>query len=77
MLAFFGLGTQEIILLAIFGGGIAATVLIVFLTVSARNATRTGGPTPHVDERIADLEEENRRLRAELDAARGKSGGPA
>jgi hypothetical protein len=57
MFAFFGLGTQELLLLgvlALIGGG--AVLLIVFLTRGARRADRTD-----------DLEDENRRLRERLD----------
>jgi hypothetical protein len=76
MFAFFGLGLQEIILLAVLGGGIAAVVLIVFLAISARSSSRGRGHSQVLDERVEALEEETRRLRAEVDAARGKSSGP-
>ena len=59
MFAFFALGAQEILLLAVLGGMVAVAVFIV-LTMT--RTTRGGSP-----DRMAALEEENRRLRAELD----------
>ncbi len=49
-----GLGAQEIVILALMGGGLIAVALVVFLL--ARRGSRA-----------ADLEAENRRLRDELD----------
>jgi hypothetical protein len=63
MFAFLGLGTQEILLLAALGGVVAGVALAVVLTV-----IRMSGKT---SVREASLEEENRRLRAELDRDRG------
>jgi hypothetical protein len=59
MIAFFGLGMQEILLLAVLaamGVGAAVVILIVIKLSSGRSS-----------EREAALEEENRQLRSELD----------
>lgn len=61
MFAFFGLGVQELLILAVLAvGGLATVAILVFVL---RSTTGSGG-------RVAALEEENRRLRDELD--RGK-----
>jgi hypothetical protein len=56
----FGLGMQEIILLALVGALIVVPVVIIVLNQSRRSP------------RVAELEEENRRLRAELDEKRDR-----
>jgi hypothetical protein len=60
MFAFLGLGVQEIVLLAAVGALIVIPVVIVVMMRAS------GGPSREV----AELEEENRRLRAELDRDR-------
>jgi hypothetical protein len=60
MLAFFGLGTQEILLLAIVG-----LLPIVILVIILGATRRSGG-------RTRELEDENRRLRDELDRGRDR-----
>ena len=62
MFAFFGLGTQEILLLAVVGALLVGVPLIVILAVTRNSGNRSA--------REAALEEENRRLRAELDRDR-------
>ena len=63
MFAFLGLGLQEIILLAAVGALIVVpVVIVVVLRASARPS-----------QEVAELEEENRRLRAELDRDRRPS----
>jgi hypothetical protein len=58
MFAFFGLGTQEIIVLGLLVAGIAGIVgVILYLN----------RPPSAPSDRLAELEEENRRLRAKLD----------
>jgi len=62
MFAFFGLGLQELILLGFLGAlglGVAAIIMVV---------SRSGRPKNE-----ASLEEENRRLRDELDDRRNRS----
>lgn len=61
MFAFFGLGVQELIILMILGVLLCAPVAIVFMFLNANR--------PKPDDRLADLEEENRRLRERLDEA--------
>ena len=56
----FGLGLQEILLLAILGGGLVVAVLVVVFV------SRGGS-------RVAQLEAENRRLRGELDRRDGRA----
>src|SRR3954471_702368 len=58
MFAFFGLGMQEILLLAILAGMVAVIVFVVHLV-----ARSSGGSS----KRIGELEEENRRLRKDRD----------
>jgi len=58
MFAFFGLGMQEILLLAILAGMVAVIVFVVLLV-----ARSSGGSS----KRIGELEEENRRLREDRD----------
>jgi hypothetical protein len=62
MLAFIGLGTQEILLLLVLGALIVVPVVIVLFVV------RTSGR----GSRLAHLEDENRRLRAEPDEKRDR-----
>lgn len=57
MFAFIGLGVQELILLGMLGFGALAVVVLVLVSRSGRS--RSG--------REAALEEENRRLRDDLD----------
>jgi hypothetical protein len=59
MFALLGLGTQEILLLAVLGGVLAGVVLAVVLTMTRMSKGSSA--------REAALEDENRRLRAELD----------
>jgi MFS superfamily sulfate permease-like transporter len=59
MFAFLGLGVQEIIILAALGGVLAGVALAVVLTVIRVSKDSSA--------REAALEDENRRLRAELD----------
>jgi Micro-tubular organiser Mto1 C-term Mto2-binding region len=66
--AFLGLGAQEILLLAVLGGMVA---VVVFIVMTTNRTTRGTAP-----DRVADLEEENRRLRAELDRQKGGSPSP-
>jgi len=64
----FGLGLQEILLLAVLGGMIAVIVFVVLsLTRTSRGAST---------DRVTDLEDEVRRLRAELDRLKGASPTP-
>jgi len=56
MFAFLGLGAQEIIILAAVGALIVVPVVIVVMIRSSAGPSR----------QVAELEEENRRLRAEL-----------
>lgn len=60
MIAFFGLGTQELMLLGLLGavGGGVAAIIVVVVSRSGRSNNQ------------ANLEEENRRLRDELDRRR-------
>jgi hypothetical protein len=60
-----GIGAQELILLGILAVGVAAAVFIVLLVTRA--ASGGGG----VGDRLAALEEDNRRLRQELDQLKG------
>jgi hypothetical protein len=60
MFAFFGIGTQELVLLGLLFGLVALVALVV---VYFRATGGSGG-------RVAALEEENRRLRDELDRDR-------
>ena len=62
MIAMFGLGTQEIILLGLLGGGTAVVGLVLYL------ANRGGGGSS----RVRELERENDRLRDRLDDNRRK-----
>jgi hypothetical protein len=62
MLAFFGLGTQELIILALLGAVGLGGVLVIIWIVTRTSGTASEGQTA--------LEEENRRLRAELDRDR-------
>jgi len=62
MFALLGLGMQEIVLLFVLGFLVVGIPLIVVLMVT-RMSVRTSA-------RVASLEEENRRLRAELDRDR-------
>jgi hypothetical protein len=57
MFAFVGLGTQEILLLGALGALIVVPVVIVVMVRASAAPSR----------QVAELEEENRRLRAELD----------
>jgi Sec-independent protein translocase protein TatA len=59
MLAFFGLGIQELLLLAIVG-------LLIFVPVILLLARTAGGSSS----RVRELEDENRRLRERLDGSR-------
>jgi len=62
MFAFFGLGLQELILLGFLGAlglGVAAIIMVVSRSGRSKNE--------------ASLEEENRRLRDELDDRRNRS----
>ena len=61
MFAFFGLGLQETLILGIIGAIILVPVIIVFTRL------------PGSGSRITQLEEENRRLRAELDDQQDRS----
>ena len=71
----FNLGVQELILLGLLAGAVAVIVLVVF---TARASGGSAGPAADATaDRIAALEEENRRIRAELDELRRKGGGPA
>jgi hypothetical protein len=58
MFAFFGIGTQEILLLLVLGGMVAVIVFVVLVI-----ARSSGGSA----KRIAELEDENRKLREERD----------
>jgi hypothetical protein len=64
MLAFLGLGTQEIMLLAVLA--IVPIVIAVIVLAVSRASSRSS-------DRTAALEDENRRLRAELDREREQS----
>ena len=66
MFAFLGIGTQEIVLLALLGAMAAGAVLVAMYV--SRSSSRSSS------DRIRDLEEENRRLRRELDRDRSKQG---
>jgi hypothetical protein len=68
--AFFGLGTQELLLLGLVAVMVTGVVLVLLWLRSAGGAGTPGG------ERVAELEEENRRLRAELDRERRGPSGP-
>jgi len=59
MLAFFGLGLQEIVLLVVLGVLVVGVSLAIVLMVVRKSGAST--------QREAALEDENRRLRAELD----------
>lgn len=59
MFAFFGLGVQELIVLFILGALLCVPLVVVFVVLRANR--------PNPDDRLADLEEENRRLRERLD----------
>jgi hypothetical protein len=72
--AFFGLGVQELLLLAILAGGVAAVVFIALFI--SRSASGPPAGRPSRDDRVAELEEENRRLRSELDRQKGASSSP-
>lgn len=61
MFAFFGLGVQELIVLFILGALLCVPAVVVFVVLRANR--------PKPDDRLADLEEENRRLRERLDEA--------
>jgi hypothetical protein len=69
MFAFFGLGIQEILLLGVIGVAIAVVVFII--------ARVTTGGSPGFSDPMAALEEDNRRLRAELDELRDQRDRPA
>ena len=56
MFAFFGLGTQEILLLAILGGMVTVGVFVLLVVMRSSGG---GGDA----KKIAELEEENKRLR--------------
>lgn len=58
MFAFFGLGLQEILLLLVLGGMVTVIVFVVLLM-----ARSSGGSA----KRIAELEDENRRLKEDLE----------
>lgn len=62
MCALIGLGTQEILLLAVVGGVLVGTPLIVILVVTRMSGNRSG--------RELAPDTENRRLRAKLDQDR-------
>jgi len=62
MFGFFGLGTQEILLLALLGG-VVAVVAIVIVSLNKRSSSQS-------PDRIAELEEENRRLREQVNERR-------
>jgi ABC-type spermidine/putrescine transport system permease subunit II len=62
MFAFLGLGTQEVLLLAILAALIVGVPLVVVLVATRMSGNRST--------RVSALEEENRRLRAELDRDR-------
>lgn len=66
MFAFIGLGTQEILLLLILGLGVAGAIFAVLLITSRQSGGRS--------QRVAELEDENRRLRAELDRDKPATG---
>ncbi|MBO0700059.1 MAG: hypothetical protein J2P46_16795 [Zavarzinella sp.] len=68
MFAFLGLGIRGILLLAILGGMAA---VVVFIVLVMTRTTRGAG----LDQMTA-LEEENRRLRDELDRRKGASPTP-
>lgn len=59
MLAFIGLGMQELVLLLVLGVLVVAVPLVIVLIVVRKSGAST--------QREAALEDENRRLRAELD----------
>jgi hypothetical protein len=63
MFGFFGLGTQEILVLAVLGAGAAVLVAIVLMAVMRSTSSST---------RMRVLEDENRRLREELDRPRDR-----
>jgi hypothetical protein len=75
MFAFFGLGTQEILLLGLLGGAVAVIVLVVFTARASGGAARPA--SDGIADRVDALEQENRRLRAEVDELRRKGGGAA
>jgi Micro-tubular organiser Mto1 C-term Mto2-binding region len=68
MFAFFGLGAQEILLLVVLAGMVA---VVVFIAMAMSRTSRGAAP-----DRVAELEEENRRLRAELDRQKGGTANP-
>ena len=57
MFAFIGLGTQELLLLAILGAMFVGGIVVILLVIQRSS-------------RSSNLEKENRRLRAELDRDR-------
>ena len=73
----FGLGIQELILLGLLAGAVAVIVVVVVTVVSRASAASAARGSNGTADRIAALEEEHRRLRAELDELRRKGGGPA
>lgn len=62
----FNLGIQELILLAILAAGVGGAIFAILLIVNRQSGGRS--------RRVAELEEENRRLRAELDRDRPATG---
>lgn len=62
MFAFFGLGTQELLVLAALGGVVVVIVFVVLLAIK--------GSSSGLSSRVQELEDETRRLREQINERR-------